>query len=106
MDVRAAAPPHVVLIGDSTLDNVVWVEQAAEAVPPTLQRLLEKHSPGATVTNLAADGFTSTDVLRGAPAAISYRAREQAGDPLPTSSPMEIFHPLAELKAMASKPTP
>ena len=106
MDLGGASRcPHVVLIGDSTLDNVVWVDQATDAVPATLHRLLEQHAPGATVTNLAADGFTSTDVLRGAPTAISYRARELAGDPFPTASPMETFHPLAELKKMATAPT-
>lgn len=106
MDARDASPrPHVVLIGDSTLDNVVWVDQATDAVPPTLQRLLEQSAPGATVTNLAADGFTSADVLRGAPTAISYHARELAGDPFPTASPMETFHPLAELKKMVTTPT-
>ena len=104
-DAGTAAPPHVVLLGDSTLDNVVWVDRAADAVPPTLQRLLNQHVPGATVTNLAADGFTSTDVLRGAPTAISYRAREVAGDPFPTASPTAAFYPLTELKAMASNPT-
>ena len=100
-----AAPPRVVLLGDSTLDNVVWVDRPADAVPPTLRRLLDQHVPGATVTNLAADGFTSTDVLRGAPAAISHRAREVAGDPFSTASPTETFYPLTELKAMALKPT-
>ena len=97
--------PCVVLVGDSTLDNVVWVDSAADAVPPTLQRRLEQRAPGAAVINLAADGFTSADVLHGAAAAISHSARAAAGDPFPTASPMDTFRPLSALAALPCAPT-
>ena len=96
---EAAAAARVVLLGDSTLDNVVWVDEPAQAVPAALTRSLD-----AAVINLAADGFTSADMLEGAPPNISHAARSAAGDPFPTASG-EPFFPLPALLDLSPAPT-
>jgi lysophospholipase L1-like esterase len=110
----AAAPSsiHVALIGDSTIDNVVWVEAASESVTEMLKRELLAVGHGgddaaatATVTNLAADGFTSADCLHGAPAFISASRRAEAGDPFPVARIDESFAPLRHLASLSPPPT-
>lgn len=108
-DLTALSIPQlrVALLGDSTLDNVVWVDAPEQAVAPTLQRRLEARSAGASVINLAADGFTSADTLNGGPALISFTARRDAGDPLPGYDGQldAPFAPLTHLEALSPPPT-
>lgn len=81
-----ASPKRVVLVGDSTLDNVVWVHHdGGLSVTDHLK------SRGFTVVNFAADGFTSGQVLEGGAATISKKARAEVGDPFP---PGPVFQPL------------
>jgi lysophospholipase L1-like esterase len=87
---------HIVLLGDSTLDNLVWVDSQEETVKAALQRRL----PGARVTNFAADGFTSSDVLKGQTPSISGRARDQAKDPFPEGWNSKGFRPLEHLATL------
>lgn len=47
--------PKLVMLGDSTLDNIVWVG----AQENSIKYLLQKLNPNRCVVNLAADGFTS-----------------------------------------------
>lgn len=95
----------MVLLGDSTLDNVVWVEDPREAVPSVLQSELascagDGSATDVRVTNYAADGFTAGDVLRGNGATISWKRRKDTGDPFPTASPLEPFQPLVFLDSL------
>ena len=95
-----AAARHITLVGDSTLDNVVWLEESIQAYQ-CIAGLL-RHD-GFVVTNLAADGFTSDDVLHGALPNISRAVRARVQDPFPSpsaSSPIEThrFHPLDFIK--------
>lgn len=94
------AKDHVVLLGDSTIDNVCWTNHPHE-VPEQLRTLL----PEAFVTNLAADGFTSSDLLHGAVPAISWRKRSEVGDPFPKCSEGGRFAPLRVLQSLEPKPT-
>lgn len=91
---------HVALLGDSTLDNVIWMNKDADAqalcVTGQLQRELDAAD---TVHNLAADGFTTTDMLKGAAPALSYGIRKTLGDPLPVASARSVFKPLEHLAA-------
>ena len=81
----------VVLIGDSTIDNIVWVSSPDECVTEILKtRLGAAHN----VVNYAADGFTTTDVLTGGSPRISRSARAAAGDPLPIGPVPDVFAPL------------
>jgi len=71
------------MMGDSTLDNIVWVKKADHCI----KNLLEKALPDAEIINYAADGFTSHDMLSGAIPYISWDARTDGGDPYPLPSP-------------------
>jgi len=84
---------HIVLVGDSTLDNIVWVEGQHATVAQQIINLLK-----CRVTNYAADGFTSQDVMRGAVPNISLTARRNAGDPFPALGVDKIFKPLDHLE--------
>jgi len=95
----------VVLLGDSTIDNVVWVQDPETAVAPQLQRCLsaEDSTQNHRVVNWAADGWTSEDVLKGALPCISFSARQRCGDPFPVreGSPTDCpshFDPLGMLE--------
>lgn len=89
-----SSSPRVALIGDSTIDNLVWVGGIKKSVPALLHHHLQ-HS--FVIHNLAADAFTSEDVLKGACPVVSGHARAAAGDPFPTSSPSGKFEPLKEV---------
>mmetsp|Transcript_54916 Transcript_54916/g.117845 ORF Transcript_54916/g.117845 Transcript_54916/m.117845 type:complete len:299 (+) Transcript_54916:75-971(+) len=91
---------HIVLLGDSTIDNVCWTGHPNE-VPAQLKVLL----PDAIITNFAADGFTSTDLLNGAVPVISWVKRQKAGDPFPDCGEDRIFSPLELLKTLSPRPT-
>ena len=101
-------PPHVALLGDSTLDNVVWVSDPAASVKCCLQRyLISEIHASSKVSNFAADGFTTRDVLNGGPATISYRARAIAGDPFPDSITSDYtFCPLVALHTISKEDSP
>lgn len=88
---------HVALLGDSTIDNVCWTGHPKE-VPAQLRVLLQ--NSGALVTNLAADGFTSADVLHGAVPCISWGKRKEVGDPFPETGADRKFKPLDALEAL------
>lgn len=90
---RVMSKHRIVLLGDSTLDNVVWVahEEDSMCLSSHLQLLLTSSE----IVNWAADGFTSDDVLNGGSADISRSAREAYGDPFPTANP---FSPLQLLE--------
>lgn len=94
---------HVVLLGDSTLDNVVWLHEDRDArVSQQLRRALGKddETTVCVVTDFAADGFTSTDVLRGRAPAISQAMRASVGEPFPGLVD-GIFSPLTALASLA-----
>jgi lysophospholipase L1-like esterase len=92
---------HVALLGDSTIDNVVWTGHPKE-VSAQLKDLLK--SSDARVSNLAADGFTSSHVLHGGVPSISLVKRQQAGDPFPELAD-GIFRPLDVLESLEPAPT-
>merc|ERR1712196_271495 len=71
---------NMVMLGDSTLDNVVWVKDYNESVP----FLVRAH--GIHVINFAADGFTTDDVLTGEVPSISKGKRAQCDDPFPNET--------------------
>jgi len=74
----------------------VWVDSQEETVKAAIQRRL----PGARVTNFAADGFTSSDLLKGQIPSISGRSREQAKDPFPEGWNSKGFRPLEHLATL------
>eukprot|EP00746_Dinoflagellata_sp_MGD_P009694 gnl/MRDRNA2_/MRDRNA2_119777_c0_seq1.p1 gnl/MRDRNA2_/MRDRNA2_119777_c0~~gnl/MRDRNA2_/MRDRNA2_119777_c0_seq1.p1 ORF type:complete len:284 (-),score=53.62 gnl/MRDRNA2_/MRDRNA2_119777_c0_seq1:37-888(-) len=88
---------HVALLGDSTIDNVCWTGHPQE-VPAQLRLMLQ--SVDARVTNLAADGFTSADLLHGAVPAISWGKRRDVGDPFPQTGEDRSFRPLDALESL------
>lgn len=97
---------HVCLVGDSTLDNLIWVDGQKSTVTGKLTEMLAKS--GGRVTNLAADGFTSTDVLVGAVPSLSGAAREKAGDPFPMDGGTwrgSVLAPLKEIVKLKNRPT-
>ncbi len=55
-------PKHVVVIGDSTIDNKVWVPREQSVVAQLSTKLGVEY----VVHDYANDGFTTTDVLNGA----------------------------------------
>jgi hypothetical protein len=100
----ASASNRIALIGDSTLDNVLWVgndlcisEQLADAIPD------------AAVANLAADGYTTSDTLEGSKRVISVGMRGRIGgtggcDPLQYDADGR-FCPLTQLMELKPPPT-
>lgn len=94
---------RVALVGDSTIDNIVWVREQPDTVCGRLLGKLKGHGIDAAVHNFAADGFTTHDVLSGAPPSISYRTRLQVGDPfVGVSNVGSPFAPLVHLEATAA----
>ena len=53
----------VYFLGDSTLDNLFWIEKSKDAIEDQLTEELQSH--GYKVENLAYDGFTTQNVLEG-----------------------------------------
>lgn len=78
----------IVLVGDSTLDNVVWVGSYENCI----KFKLESMNPNYRVVNYAADGFTSSEVIGGGHPDISWSHRKSK-DPYPTESAVK-FCPL------------
>lgn len=81
-------PTKIVLLGDSTLDNFVWVDHEKDTVRGKLK---QKCSDNAEVIDLSCDGFTTSDVLKGAKRnkAVSSRYHQN-----------ELYQPLVALKAL------
>ena len=86
---------HVVFIGDSTIDNLIWVKNQKYSVAHYVK---EQLSADWKVTNYAADGFTTSDVLNGAFPSISIQQRTKTGDPFPLQN--GIFSPLEQLEEL------
>ena len=84
---------HVALVGDSTIDNILWVKKVERSVPGVLTEEL----PNWKITNYAADGYTTTNVLQGATPFISSHIRKQINDPFPNEN---FFAPLEELEIL------
>lgn len=93
-----SATVRIALIGDSTLDNVIWIQDE-----PSIAELLATNVPCA-VKNLAADGFNSTDALNGSRTVISVGLREKIGDSVPFDSD-GTFRPLTQLVSLEPPPT-
>jgi hypothetical protein len=108
--------PTIACIGDSTIDNIVWTRAKEASVCFQLEHQLhltssERHR----VINLAADGFTSSDVLHGAAPLISFRYRAAAHDPFPVAETFEsaasgtngipVFKPLDALRTLNPAPS-
>ena len=95
--------PTLVLLGDSTLDNILWVPTPSSCIAFQLR------SMGFNVVNCAADGFTTDDVLNGGKALLSCAARERAGDALPgwvagrDAASQDTFEPLKHVEDLARK---
>lgn len=68
----------LVLIGDSTLDNIVWVNSHDKCTKAKLQKMF----PEMAIKNFAADGFTSSEVIGGGVPTISWNKRK-TDDPFP-----------------------
>jgi len=56
------------MMGDSTLDNIVWVDEYENCIKCQLEQAL----PDTQIINYAADGFTSQDMLSGRIPIISW----------------------------------
>jgi lysophospholipase L1-like esterase len=93
------AKNHVVLLGDSTIDNIYWVDDHKKCIPGILREYLNEEEW--KITNYAADGFTTKNMLEGAVPHISYRVRLN-DDPFPIEEG-EVFEPLKELKKLHEK---
>jgi len=92
------AETRVAFVGDSTLDNIIWIGDA-----PCISEQLSSSLPCA-VSNLAADGFNSMDAVNGSRTVISVGLRREAGDPVEFSED-GVFRPLERLKALTPPPT-
>jgi len=94
--------PHVVLIGDSTLDNLIWVDNKVDrcVIGKLRSRKLK-------VTNFACDGFTSSDVLNGNRPMLSAMRWANVGEPFPgCEKEVRVFKPLDELNELLKKKNP
>ena len=91
-------PMKVALIGDSTIDNIYWIinqgngEATAISQEKSVSGQLRKMMEDTIIDNLAADGFTTDNVLRGGSTSISFNARKSV-DPFPISAGV-TFKPL------------
>ena len=102
---------HLVTMGDSTLDNLIWMDkdQVTQQFPVhdcVIGQLRKQLPPHSTVTNLAADGFTSSNVLHGAAPMLSRAAWARSNEPFPSDTdPSGILRPLDQLASLhATKP--
>mmetsp|Transcript_137466 Transcript_137466/g.342923 ORF Transcript_137466/g.342923 Transcript_137466/m.342923 type:complete len:306 (-) Transcript_137466:52-969(-) len=96
----ASESVRIALVGDSTLDNVLWVDSKEPSISEQLACMV--HS--AAICNLAADGFTSGDVLHGSPSVISVGLRQQICDAVPFDAD-GCFRPLRQLAELRPPPT-
>jgi lysophospholipase L1-like esterase len=98
---------HIVTIGDSTIDNLIWMDKnqltnqfpIEDCVIGQLRKQLSKTN--SSVSNLAADGFTSSNVLHGAMPMLSREAWFRAGQPFPSDKRSDgVLSPLDELERL------
>ena len=108
MTSMATQPYHIVTIGDSTIDNLIWMDKDPSTNQFPIQDCVvgQLRCENTEVTNLAADGFTSGNVLHGAQPMLSRAAWARSGEPFPSDTTHSgILFPLAELKKVhATKP--
>lgn len=100
----ATASTRIALVGDSTLDNVLWVGD-----DPCIAEQLAAIVPDSAVANLAADGYTTSDTLHGSARVISVGMRGRVGapggcDPLQYEADGK-FCPLIRLADLEPPPT-
>ena len=122
---QRAGGVHVVTLGDSTIDNLIWMDRddstgrfdyEACVVAKLRKHLRElytkKHHGDAPpsapqrpprVVNLAADGFTSDNVLRGAQPVLSRAAWAEHGEPFPAHPSSRVLAPLDVLEEMHAR---
>ena len=92
-----SARKHLVLLGDSTLDNIIWLKSYKECIK---YKLSEGVGVDVEITNYAADGFTTTNMLEGGVPALSYYKRLEV-DPYPCG--LTNFKPLEHLKELHAR---
>jgi len=100
----ATATARIAMIGDSTLDNVLWIGD-----DPCIAEQIAALVPESAVANLAADGYTTSDTLHGSQRVISVGMRGRVGasggcDPLQFEAD-GTFCPLIQLAALEPPPT-
>ena len=88
---------HIVLLGDSTLDNIIWLKGYEECVKYKLSKYLGEN---VKISNYAADGFTTGNMLEGGFPALSYSQRLHV-DPYPCE--LVNFKPLEHIKELHSR---
>jgi hypothetical protein len=100
---------HVITMGDSTIDNLIWqdkdergVFKVADSVIGQLRLALGGPH---VVTNLAADGFTSGNVVHGAMPMLSAAAWRSAGEPFPGAAGDDRRGDLKPLECLSSMVT-
>ena len=94
---------HIILMGDSVLDNFYWLKDKTKDVR---QQLLDTYDNKIKVTNLAVDESTSDDVLYGMDPSFTYiDARKNNGlDPYPIDeNDGDKVNPLLIAKQMIEK---
>lgn len=83
---------NIVLLGDSTLDNIAWVSSYEECIAKLVR------DRGIKVINYSADGFKTKDMLEGCMPCISMGARHTVGDSFPSGE--GEFKPLDHTDAL------
>lgn len=89
-EIHASIPTHVILVGDSVLDDFFWLDDKTRDVRRQICDLYENR---VTVTNLAVDESTSTNVRKGIkPNARYVDSRKENGfEPYPVDSDGKVF---------------
>lgn len=102
-ELQVAECTHVVLLGDSVLDNQFWIWWPPHDVAHKLRQRLE---PSAKVTNLAVDESTISDVVQGMTPMPQYRLTRwlwcMEGYPADIDG---VVLPLSQLRVLNPKPT-
>jgi len=112
-------------VGDSTLDNLIWQTKGADGNfvlgDSCIGKLRASLPCGSTVTNYAADGFTSANVLDGAVPFLSREAWRRHSEPFPVTESVVstskgdarvdslragTFRPLDAIEALHKKAAP
>ena len=81
------------------MDNLLWNDENLG-----ISEQLARTIPGSAVANLAADGFTSKDVLHGSQCVVSMGLRQAVGDRVPFDDD-RVFRPLDALARLSPPPT-
>ena len=98
----ATATTRIALVGDSSLDNVLWV--SGPKSQSISQQITTAIGSAGAVANYAADGFTSGDTLNGNSRVISVAMRKRFGDPIQYDMD-GVFRPLNRIKKLEPPPT-